>query len=51
MLGVSLESTLGSVSGTTFGPTFETIIGGTFLGPTDETIGSRYMSGMNLSLV
>ena len=37
MLGVSLESILGSVSGTTFGPIFETIIGGTTLEPTDET--------------
>ena len=51
MLGVSLESTLGSVSGTTFGPTLETIIGGTTLGPTDETIGSRCMYGKNLLLV
>ena len=46
-----MESTLGSVSGTTFGPTLETMIGGTTLGPTDETIGSHYMSGKNLSLV
>ena len=44
VLGVSLESTLGSVSRTTFGPTLETIIGGTTLGPTFETIGSRCIS-------
>ena len=51
MLGVSLESTLGAVSGTTFGPTLEIIIEGANLGPTNETIGFCSISGKTLSLV